>query len=437
MSGLPTGWLTAFLGDLHVEARSGFPSGRHNSAARGVPHLRPMNISRGGDIDLDVVKYVESPRDQRVRDGDVLFNNTNSPDLVGKTAYFGRQGDWAFSNHMTRLRPPAGLDARFLAIQLHYLWRCGAFSRLCSNHVNQASVSSKTLLWAVRIVVPPTAEQERIVASIEAQFSRLDSGIAALGIVRQNLMRIRTAVLTQAVQGWPEAPLGDIGEVFVGSTPSRSRQAFWGGNIPWVSSGEVAFGRIRETRETITEAGLGRAARLHPSGTVLLAMIGEGKTRGQAAILDVAAAHNQNSAAIRLEKNRCLPEWLFYVLMARYEETRRASSGGNQPALNSRRVRAIPIPLPALDQQRRIVSEIERRLSLIDGLSAEADRIVHRGEALRVAILHRAFAGKLVRQDAGDEPASILLGRIGAERESSNGHNPAKARAQRRKRVAA
>src|SRR5207245_2411142 len=117
----------------------------------------------------------------------------------------------------------------------------------------------------------------------------------------------------------------------------------------WVSSGEVAFCRILRTRETISPQAVTSPDRLHPAGTVLLAMIGEGKTRGQAAILDVPAAHNQNSAAIRIDQSQCTPEWLFYVLMGRYEETRRAGSGAQQPALNRARVAALSVPLPPLE----------------------------------------------------------------------------------------
>ncbi|MGZ3382969.1 MAG: restriction endonuclease subunit S, partial [Isosphaeraceae bacterium] len=100
---------------------------------------------------------------------------------------------------------------------------------------------------------------------------------------------------------WVWATIGQLFDVFVGATPSRGNPGFWNGDIPWVSSGEVAFGRIRDTREKITNEGLGNPqTRLHPAGTVMLAMIGEGKTRGQAAILDIPAAHNQNCASIRV-----------------------------------------------------------------------------------------------------------------------------------------
>src|SRR5881409_314311 len=90
---LPEGWALARLGDSLVDdVQSGFPCGAHNRAANGVAHLRPMNVSEDGKIALSDVKYVslgEMDREERtLRRGDVLFNNTNSAALVGKTAYY-------------------------------------------------------------------------------------------------------------------------------------------------------------------------------------------------------------------------------------------------------------------------------------------------------------------------------------------------------------
>ena len=177
---LPEGWTAKKLGDVITDIRPGFPSGRHNKEGRGVAHLRPMNIDREGRLNLAVVKSVPSDNPLRIRVGDVLFNNTNSPELVGKTTAIEREGEWAYSNHMTRLRPPEGIDPKFLAIQLHYFWSRGYFRSLCNNHVNQASVASSTLAERVQIVITPHAEQRRIVAAIETSLTRLDAGVAEL-----------------------------------------------------------------------------------------------------------------------------------------------------------------------------------------------------------------------------------------------------------------
>jgi len=230
-----------------------------------------------------------------------------------------------------------------------------------------------------------------------------------------------TSDLYRLPEGWVWTNVGSLFTVSIGGTPSRKVPEYWDGDIHWVSSGEVAFCRIKDTREKITALGLASSnAKLNSPGTVLLAMIGEGKTRGQAAILDVPAANNQNVASILCSETPILPEWVFGWFMARYEQTRRGgvASGGMQPALNSRKVRALPIAIPSLAEQQRIVAEVERRLSVVAALEASVAAALARARRLRQAVLKQAFEGRLVPQDPDDEPASVLLGRIRAERKA-------------------
>lgn len=163
----------------------------------------------------------------------------------------------------------------------------------------------------------------------------------------------------------------------------------------------------------------------------MIAMIGEGKTRGQCAILDIEAAHNQNCASIRVSETRILPEYIYLVLECNYLQSRKASSGGNQPALNKAKVESIPVPLPPLATQRHIVGMVGEASHVFDRNRAELNRSVLRASHLRRALLHRAFTGRLVPRDPTDEPASVLLDRIRAER-AAQGVKP-----QRRRRVAA
>lgn len=160
-----------------------------------------MNINRLGRIDLSIVKYVKPENPLRLSLGDVLFNNTNSPDLVGKTAPILDDAEVAYSNHMTRVRPADGVSCRFMAHQIHYLWMTGYFKYRCVKHVNQASVSSTSLSDTVPFLVAPASEQQRIVAEIEKQFSRLDAGVAALRRVDTNLKRYKASVLKAACTG--------------------------------------------------------------------------------------------------------------------------------------------------------------------------------------------------------------------------------------------
>lgn len=218
-------------------------------------------------------------------------------------------------------------------------------------------------------------------------------------------------------EGWMWSSIGQTFRVYVGATPSRAKPEYWHGDIPWVSSGEVAFCTIRETRERISEAGLRNSStEVHPPGTVLLGMIGEGRTRGQAAILAIPACNNQNAAAIRVSEAGLAPEYIYRFLEAQYERTRQLGSGNNQPALNKTRVQEIIFPLTPLAEQDRIVTEVERRLSVVDEIENVIERGLKRAERLRQSILKRAFEGKLAPQDLNDEPASVLLERIRAAR---------------------
>jgi type I restriction enzyme S subunit len=224
-----------------------------------------------------------------------------------------------------------------------------------------------------------------------------------------------TRDLPELPEGWVWATIGQCFQVAVGATPSRKIATYWKGEIPWVSSGEVQFRRITSTKESITKDGLNNSStQVNPAGSVLLGMIGEGKTRGQVAILDTPAANNQNCAAIWVSETDVPPEYVYFWLWSRYNQTRKGSSGNNQPALNKSIVERIPISLPPFREIREIVALLETQFSSID---KEADAIAHllaQSAAQRQNLLKAAFSGQLVPQDPNDEPASVLLERIRA-----------------------
>lgn len=201
-SSTPVNWLRVALLDITADVSPGFASGKHSSDGVGVPHLRPMNVDRDGLIDLSVIKYVASSGGTELKQGDVLFNNTNSSALVGKTAVISRREiGFAYSNHMTRVQPEIGINSVFLARQLHFLWMVGYMKQRCTNHVNQASISSKTLAQTIPIYLPPAAEQTRIVAKLEELLSDLDAGVAELKAAQKKLAQYRQSLLKAAVEG--------------------------------------------------------------------------------------------------------------------------------------------------------------------------------------------------------------------------------------------
>lgn len=155
-------------------------------------------------------------------------------------------------------------------------------------------------------------------------------------------------------EGWRRVPLGEIAQITSGGTPDRAQPAYWGGDIPWVTTGEIHFNSISETAEKITEAGLkNSAAKVFPPGTLLMAMYGQGKTRGQVAKLAISAATNQACAAILLKDSND-PDFYFQTLASQYEQIREFGNSGTQKNLNGGLIKEIVVPLPSLLEQQRI-----------------------------------------------------------------------------------
>ena len=298
------------------------------------------------------------------------------------------------------------------------------------------------VLKKAELVIPSLDEQKRVVNRIEELFSELDSAAETLKKTKEQLAVYRQSVLKDAFEGkfteqwrkkqkcdctqidfneiyrpaetfkdvagdenelslcipkaWKKVRVGEIFEVCVGGTPRRTEPSYWNGNICWVSSGEVKFTKIYETNECITDKGvLNSSAKVRPKGSVLLAMIGEGKTRGQAAVLEVPAAHNQNTASILVSQTPCSPLYLYYYLVLNYDHTRRVGSGNNQKALNKDRVKALRIPFCSFEEQKQVVSQIESRLGACDSIKKTVNDALAQADVMRQSILKKAFEGGL------------------------------------------
>ncbi|WP_347003742.1 restriction endonuclease subunit S [Coprococcus comes] len=217
---------------------------------------------------------------------------------------------------------------------------------------------------------------------------------------------------------WEWLRLGSIGDWGSGATPSRSVPEYYGGDIPWLKTGDLNDGHIEYIPEKISHLALEKTSvRLNPTGSVLIAMYGA--TIGKVGILTFPATTNQACCA-------CLPieiynEYLFYFLMSQKVAFVKQGEGGAQPNISKAKIVATLMPLPPLAEQYRIVAKIKEVIphieyygeihSSVSSLNASFPNL------LKKSILQEAVQGKLVPQDPTDEPASVLLEHIRAEKE--------------------
>jgi type I restriction enzyme S subunit len=248
------------------------------------------------------------------------------------------------------------------------------------------------LQLAVRgVLVPQDANDEP--ASVLLQKIRTEKDrLIAEGKLRRDrtspLMAEPSLPFALPVQ-WEWVSIDDIASVGTGTTPSRDNLAFFtGGTIPWVTSGETSQNVIHSTEQHVTEAALSQTSlTVYPVGTLIMAMYGQGKTRGQISELGMPAATNQACAAIRLiDPSISHRRFVKLVFEMSYDQIRELSAGGAQPNLNVGKVKQSQIPLPPLAEQSRIVTRVEELRSLCSNLrqrlAARQTTQAHLAEAL-------------------------------------------------------
>jgi len=388
-----------------AKVQNGFAFSSDNfSKSDGVPLIRIRDI----DKKITVDKYNGSyNKDYIVNKGDILVG------MDGDFNVAKWQGENALLNQrVCRLIPYSdGYNPNFLFLCLQpYL---NAINEETSS-VTVKHLSSRTI-EEIPLPYPDRDEQDKIVEKIEELFSELDKGIENLKTAQQQLIVYRQAVLKCAFDGkltngnvkdgelpqrWKWAKIKDVAKVGTGATPLKSNNAYYeNGTIPWVTSGALNDDFVTEATDYVTAKALKETnLTVYPKHTLLLAMYGEGKTRGKCSELHIEAATNQAIAAIYFEGfDPSLKPYLKYFLLKNYNDIRRQSSGGVQPNINLGIVKNLIFPLAPPTEQIQVVQEIESRLSVCDKMEETIAASLQRSEALLQSILKRAFEGKLVK----------------------------------------
>ena len=448
MSDLPRGWVASTLGALCDPPQYGWTTSARKDGSAGLKFLRTTDIS-SGDLDWSSVPVCadEPPNPERYQlaPGDIVISRAGS---VGLNYRLTDVLPAVFASYLIRFRPSNGIDGRYLA---YYLKSRAYWSQIAAatSGITLANVNAKKLS-AIKLPLAPRAEQERIVAAIEEQFTRLDAAVATVNRARQNLLRLRASVLQAAISGqllgsseaWDERPLDElIVDIHAGkSFKCDERPALpdeWG--VVKVSA--MTWGEFRESENKTVLPGRNIDERLEiRSGDVLLS---RSNTVGYVgAVVKVQRCRPKlllSDKSLRIVPSPELtPEWLVITLRSRparrYIESVATGTSDSMRNISQPKIRALRIPVPPLDVQRRLAAEVDRQFAALAALARTLDVLTQRESSCRFSILATAFAGGLVPQDPHEHSASDLLEDIEAKRASFNGHKPTRVRQPRARR---
>lgn len=300
------------------------------------------------------------------------------------------------------LKPNVGIDLEFFYFQCLYL---ELPDKGYHRHFKYFKESN--------FYLPPLPEQQYLSQKLTALLDEVVQTKQRLEAIPALLKQFRQSVLADAVSGrlteewrennelslsdWIQSNVGNIAKVETGKTPSRKNQEYWeNGYIPWLTSSCTGLPYVNFADEFVTDLAVKECGlKIFNKNTLLLAMYGEGKTRGQVTELKLSATCNQACAAITANNNLINNQYLKLSLLKNYDEIRKSASGGNQPNLNLTKVREIKIHLPSLKEQTQIVQKVETYFALADEIETQVNAALENVNLLTQSILAKAFSGEL------------------------------------------
>jgi type I restriction enzyme S subunit len=435
---MPSGWVRAPLRQVATTQLGRMLSANRETGVHPKPYLRNRDV-QWGHINVDELPVMDfGPHDAArylLRLDDVLVCEGGE---VGRAAIWNDQlGECYYQKALHRVRTSAALLPGFLLYLLEHYARTRAFERYTSGstiaHLPQEDLRN------LPIPIPPVAEQDRIVAAIEEQLSRLDSGVAALKRICQNLKRMRSAALSGLLRAedgtdFPQVALGDVlahGRYGTSTKCSVDGKGLPVLRIPNVQSGRLALSNLKYAIDLSVDLGASRVA----EGDILIIRTnGSRSLIGRVAVvpqIPYPVAFASYLIQLRMDPVTVNPAYVVAALAAprmRAQIEELAATTAGQYNISLDKLRSLRIPLPSLPQQAQALSTAENLLSIANHIDEEVALSLKRANQLRSSILASAFSGRLVPQDSTDEPSSGLLERIAAERASSNGKSPAHTR---------
>jgi type I restriction enzyme S subunit len=435
MSELPKGWITAALqeiakinptidksvysDDLEISFVP-MPAVEAETGKIDVSQLRKF-----GDVKKGYTPFLQH---------DVLFAKITPCMENGKMAVVpALHNDIGFgSTEFHVLRAYEGIATRYL----YYFISSKAY-RYNAEHNMTGAVGQKRVptpyIEKSHIPIPPLNEQKRIVAKIEELFSELDKGIESLKAARAQLKVYRQAVFKHAFEGkltadwrkerkineWEFISIKKAAEKIVDclhSTPKFSELGKFCIDSNWIENNKVIFDKARYVSDEIY---FERIKRLKPQKDDVLFVREGSKKIGTALVVNFTFDFclGQRMMLFRLNKNILPQYFVYYIQSDSFKKQYNPLIGGSaSPHLNISDIKKMQFPFCDFNEQNEIVQRIEAQTSVIESIAATINAELQKSEALRQSILKKAFSGQLVAQDPADEPASVLLERIRAEK---------------------
>lgn len=293
---------------------------------------------------------------------------------------------------------------RIMSRWIHWITKTRSFWAQC-DAVSQGTSGKNRIkpeqFLKIEIPLPPLPEQRRIVARIDELATQIHEARALSQQATEEselffhvaLKALRNRLLNCS---YTKATLGSLTRVTSGGTPSRDNPMYWNGNIPWVKTGELIDCDISDSEEKISECGVeNSSAQLFPPNTVLIALYGQGQTRGRTGLLQISATTNQACCAVLPNNEKFEPRFIQFWLRSLYTDLREVAHGGAQPNWNGEMIKGLVVSLPPLSEQRRIVAEWNALQMEVDALKHLQYETSAGLDAMLPSILDRAFKGDL------------------------------------------
>jgi len=323
--------------------------------------------------------------DYVLKTGDILMSHINSVSHLGKTAYYENIGDETIIHGMNllclRLKKEQ-VDYKYTFYYLNSPFFKRQIPKITKKSVNQASFTV-TALKQLKFILPPLNMQKRIADILDKTQEIIDGYKKQLTELDNLIKAVFYEMFGDPVtneKGLKAAKIKDFFVVKSGSTPNRNRNEYWkDGTIPWIKTTEIKENHIYSSEEYITELAAKecRLTRM-PKGTILVAMYGQGQTRGRTAKLMVDATINQACAALVKKKDNINVDFVWHFLMISYEQLRSLGRGGNQPNLNKSLVENFEILIPDISFQTKfadIVTKIEEQKVLVKRAITDSEQL--------------------------------------------------------------